>query len=440
MFKELDAPLEAAETALDAPQDDPGEITLTEDQSKAMREFIRFIMDPAERVFVLRGYSGTGKTTLIRVLLQRLPGIRSAAKLINPKAVDLEVQLTATTNKAAEAFRHLTKQEVTTIHSFLGLRVHTDYTTMKTSLSVGRKASTKFNYLLFIDEASYIDQDLLRLIFAQTRDCKIVFMGDPAQITPINSSSTPVFDMKVPGAALTKVMRQAEGNPIIALATKFRETVNTGEFFSFTPDGQAIQYLERDDFDKKIVAEFSRPDWGYHDSKILAYTNRIVIAYNHAVRDLVKGSPNFQPGDYAVCNSYVKGTEANKGIRTDEMVLIHEISDLDQVFGVQGRHYRLDQGSYFMPLSLEDWKAAISRLKAAKEYTKLADMDQTWIDLRAAFSCTINKSQGSTFDRVFIDLDDVRSCTNGNLMARLLYVGVSRARSQVFLTGDIFQS
>jgi ATP-dependent exoDNAse (exonuclease V) alpha subunit len=57
--------------------------------------------------------------------------------------------------------------------------------------------------------------------------------------------------------------------------------------------------------------------------------------------------------------------------------------------------------------------------------------------LRAAYAQTINKSQGSTYDRVFIDLDDLARCSSGDQLARMLYVGFSRARHQVFLTGDL---
>jgi ATP-dependent exoDNAse (exonuclease V) alpha subunit len=62
---------------------------------------------------------------------------------------------------------------------------------------------------------------------------------------------------------------------------------------------------------------------------------------------------------------------------------------------------------------------------------------ENWIDLRAAYAQTVNKSQGSTYDRVFIDLDDIRRCNSGDQIARMLYVAVSRAREQVFLTGDL---
>ena len=411
------------------------EITLTEDQQKAMKAFQQFLLDPTETVFVLSGYSGCGKSTLVRTLLDKLPGFMKTMKLINPSQKDYEVALTATTNKAAENLARITGSSATTIHSFLSLRVNTDYKTGVTTLTP-RNWHPVENYLLFIDEASYIDSKLLELIFKLTDKCKIVFVGDPAQLTPVKSSATPVFGANFNGAALTQVVRQAEGNPIVDLSTKFRHTVSTGEFFSFKPDGHHIQHLNEMDFHQAIIDEFARPDWSYADSKILAWTNKKVIAYNQFVRNQVKGSPDFHVGDYAVCNSYIQIGKTS--IKTDELVEITDIAGCTEMFGVKGRFFKLNGNTdVFFPRSLEEANARIKRAKAEGDFSLVAHIESGWIDLRAAYACTINKSQGSTFDKVFIDLSDVSRCNSGDQIARMLYVAVSRARSQVFLTGDL---
>lgn len=261
-------------------------------------------------------------------------------------------------------------------------------------------------------------------------------MGDPAQLTPVKSQGTPVFDAHFNGAALTQVVRQASGNPIVDLSTRFRETVNTGEFFSFTPDGTHIQYLPRDEFNAAILREFSRPDWRYQDSKILGWTNKCVIAYNHAVRDHVKGDPEFAVGDYAMCNKFI--TVNRMAIKTDQLVQITSISPDCHELDVPGNIFTLDYKiNVFGPKSLAEKNARLKQARAVEDYLDIERIDN-WVDLRAAFAQTVNKSQGSTYDRVFIDLDDISRVTNGNTMARLLYVGISRARHQVILTGDIY--
>lgn len=410
-------------------------ITLTEDQQKALTAFQQFLCDPIETAFVLSGYSGTGKTTLVKHLLDQLPIYIKTAKLIYPALKTYTVELTATTNKAAEAMSQITGTPTATVHSFLGLRVQTDYSTGVTTLKA-KNADMKYGYLLFIDEASYIDSTLLEWIFKKTKDCKIVFMGDPAQLTPVKSKGTPVFDCKFSGAKLTQVVRQAEGNPIVDLSTKFRETVNSGEFFNFTPDGHHIQHLPRQAFYKEIETEFSRPDWQYKDSKILGWTNKCVIGYNHAVSDNLTGTPDFQVGDYAVVNKFVS-LGANS-LKTDQMVCITQINPGAINYDVEGTLFELDDRvSVFSPKSLEAKKARLKEAKDAGDYQVVRIIEEEWIDLRAAYACTINKAQGSTFERVYIDLDDIKRCNSGDQIARMLYVGVSRAKQQVFLTGDI---
>jgi hypothetical protein len=287
---------------------------------------------------------------------------------------------------------------------------------------------------LFIDEASYIDSGLLSWIFNIVRGSKIVFIGDPAQLTPVKSSSTPVFAANFPGAALTQVVRTGD-NPILDLSTKFRETVNTGEFFKFSPDGHYIKYMDRDAFNQEVLNEFTRTNWKYHDSKLLGWTNKCVINYNHAIRDASTGNPKFQVGDYAICNSYVSSRKSS--IKTDQTVLITRISEETDVHGVTGHWVTVDhRHEFFFPNSLTEKKTRLNIAMANDEFHVSREITESWIDLRAAYAQTVNKSQGSTYKKVFIDLDDISRCNSGNQIARMLYVGVSRAQEQVILTGD----
>ena len=411
------------------------ELVLTADQTAAKEAFVSFLLDPHEHVFVLKGYSGTGKSTLTGHLLESLSGIFKAARLIDPDFKEYEVQLTATTNKAAENLAFLSGQSVPTVQSYLGLMVRKDYKTDETYLARKKNAPDLYRKLLFVDEASYIDKELLKHIFQITKDSKIVFMGDPAQLTPVKTHGTPVFDAKWPGAHLSQVVRQAEGHPIVDLSTKFRHTVNTGEFFQFKPDGVHVRHLSREEFNQEITQEFSQPNWKFRDSKVLAWTNKCVINYNHAIREHVGGSPDFEVGDYAICNSFV-GTQG-KSLKTDQMVCITKISEPTVEEGVAGRYFTVDGSiTLFMPNSLTERNARIKQAKAEDDYAVLSAIDTSWVDLRAAYACTVNKAQGSTFDKVFIDLDDISRCNSGDQIARMLYVAVSRARHHVYLTGD----
>lgn len=409
-------------------------ITLTAGQQNAYEAFAAFVTDPTQKVLVIEGYSGTGKSTLVKTLIQRLPNLMEVARLLQPSLIERTVVLTATTNKACEALTELSGMTVSTIHSFLELRVETNYKTMKTKL-LPRNQNVKEDYLILIDEASYIDGELLDYVFKRTKDCKIVFIGDPAQLLTVGCYKAPVFCAKFNTAQLKEVMRH--GGPILDMATAFRGTVETGHWPNFKPDGEVIKYLERDQFENEIIKEFTRPDWKHNDSKVLAWTNKCVIRYNHAISDHVTGTPEFQVGDYGVVNRFMN-MNGGLSLKTDETVMITQIGPDSEEHGVLGNYLELNARIHvFMPKNPALKKAAIKEAHDRENYGLVAYMDNNWIDLRAAYASTINKAQGSTYKKVFLDLDDIKRCNSGDQIARMMYVGVSRASEQVFLTGDL---
>lgn len=408
--------------------------SLTADQQAAKEAFNAFLCDPFETVFVLEGYSGCGKSTLVETLLNELPDFMRMAKLINPDMRDYTVTLTATTNKAADNLSQITGKEVVTIQSALHLRVHTTYKNgnPETKL-VPRDSYLIENCLLVVDEASKVDSELLTYTLTRTKNCKIVFVGDPAQLLNVGSAYSPVFKGKYSGAKLREVVRHT--GPILALATQFRHTVETGEWLQFKPDGYYIQRLDRDAFMQTMLDEFSRPDWRYTDSKALSYTNKCAIGTNNFVRAHVAGNPDFAVGDYVVCNSFV--TRGKFSLKTDQLVRIEHIGEEQHEMGAQGCYYTVNGMQFFMPKTLEERAKALKQAKAEDNINAISVINESWIDLRAAYAQTTDKSQGSTYGKVFIDLDDLSRCHNGDQLARMLYVSTSRARDHVFFTGDL---
>lgn len=412
------------------------DLTLSADQQRAYEAFCQLVQDPMQTVLVIEGYAGTGKSTLINKCVQDLPKLIKTMRLLQIKAPAYQLYLTATTNKAVDTLRGIVGMEAQTIYSLLGLRMQTNYEDMSVRIALGRNARVVEDAVIFIDEASLVNYDLLRYIFKQTRRCKLVFVGDPAQLIDHKTKAAPVFARDYPRVSLTEVVRQAAGSPVLELATAFRNTVSTGEFFQFTPDNQHVFHMGRTDFDQAVIDEFTRPDWQEAASRVLAWTNKRVIAYNKGIYKLVKGKTKFQPGDYAVCNRYVRNNA--QCIKTDQMVCVSSIKP-GRELGVSGYHVQVDHGNtvFFLPEDQEDRKKALKSAQLKRDQSMARLVDETWVDLRAAYASTINKSQGSTFDRVFIDLDDLKRCNNGNQLARLLFVAVSRARNQVYFTGDL---
>jgi ATP-dependent exoDNAse (exonuclease V) alpha subunit len=120
------------------------------------------------------------------------------------------------------------------------------------------------------------------------------------------------------------------------------------------------------------------------------------------------------------------------------MVQITDIEPTQEYHGVIGNFMTMNHViRVFQPKTLDSVRARLKEARAMKDFNLIAEIENSWIDLRGAYAQTINKAQGSTYDRVYIDLDDVSGCRNKNQLARMLYVGVSRAKYQVFLTGDL---
>lgn len=417
------------------------ELILTQDQQNAYSAFRAFIANPDQREFVLSGYAGTGKSTLVKKLLADLPDVLEVTRLLlNKKQGDTpEILLAATTNKAAENLSQIVQEEVVTIHKALGLRVVYNPSSRTSSLARSGKEIDGENKILFIDEASFLDTELLNKVRHTYAESKVVYIGDPAQLLAPKASSSPVFGVGLPEACLTQVVRQAEDNPIQDLCTILRTAVTTKQFGGFTPDGTTVKHLTREDFDKEVQAEFSRVDWKDNHSKVLAWTNATVIGYNEALKEQRTGTPEFREGDYAINNSYVQ--LGKKGLKNNELVQITGIRPVKMMEDADEDRTET--------ILLEGWMVDLNHTHTAflpkdRSVAKKIPYDVTrhwvqppekWVDLREAYSCTINKSQGSTYGKVFIDLDDVNKCRNMDTLTRLLYVGASRARESVIFTG-----
>lgn len=435
----------------------------------------------SNQVMVLSGPAGTGKTTVIKHVLQHMQKVHKAKKALGVTTRIPHMEFCATTNKAAEAFENAlnktikaeddddlglssTSYSVKTIHSMMNFVMMEDPKTLKDELVSRRPDKIYENMLIFIDEASYVDFPLLSMIAQKIgKGCKLIFMGDKYQCKTADGT-LPVFDSGLPMAELTQIMRQADDNPIQQLTVALRGWVANGGKTPTCPiNGTNIVWLDREKFTQAIIADMSRDIWKYETSKVLAYTNKTVNFINKLVYQHIKGTPELQAGDYAMNNSHIPGLK-NKcpGIGTDRMVYIQTIEE-GKHMGEKGHWVYSDAnpkgkvhpqtGNTYMPYFMPEDKKSINKLinrfsKKLKEieygdpeYKKLReqfdDVKNRWIDLRPVFAQTIHKAQGSTFRRVFIDLSDLNRCYDKDQLRRLLYVAVSRASHQLVLTGDI---
>jgi hypothetical protein len=191
--------------------------------------------------------------------------------------------------------------------------------------------------------------------------------------------------------------------------------------------------LSPTEFNKVIIDEFST-SWCPAKSKVLAWRNKTVTKYNQLLFSSVNKRSNFEIGDVVVNN------KAIPNISTDAEVEIVSVLST-YCLGVKGHKYVVDTGSksvrVFVPNNPADYKKHLNRaIKDGKTEDVKTIMD-TWADLRPVYASTVNKAQGSTYDKVFIDLGDFKTLKDPNQLARLLYVALSRAKYQVVFTGDL---
>jgi superfamily I DNA/RNA helicase len=274
----------------------------------------------------------------------------------------------------------------------------------------------------------------MEFLLAKTQKSKIVFMGDPQQLLPVNLDYSPAFDDALDTVTLSQIMRQADNNPIQEFSRKLREYVKGGPLPDPEVDDQYIFHLDEKEFNEAMLRVFTDPSYTYSQAKFLCWRNATAISVGQMVKEHISSTPNFRSGDYAVSNRYLKNPV--RSIKTDQVVYIRKTSPAVQ-HGVKGFDIELGNGlEVFLPEDIGQIETVKSSLYKTN-FNAFRQVDETWVDLRPVYACTIHKSQGSTFDTVFINLSDFATCRDMDLLARLLYVGISRARERIVFTGSL---
>ena len=406
--------------------------SLTPSQEEAKDAILHFLLDSSQQYFVLSGKAGTGKTYIIKQVQHAFVEVEKLLSVTGDYK-PREWKYTATTHKAAHALRTATNMDTCTLHSLLSLQLKSNYNTGKNFL-VRSSDKPVSDLIIVVDEASYIDYDILDAFDKYTENCKIIFMGDPAQLTPIGLNHSPVFLAGFPTYSLTQVIRQSAKHPLAPILEGFRSYVlgHSESLPRISPCPELVR-MTGDEFNKTIISEFTS-GWSSSKSKVLAWRNKTVTKYNQMLFTGVNNRSNFERGDVVINN------KAIPNIATDAEVEIAGVFPAQSLL-VHGHGYTVFTGSkmvgVFVPDNPTDYKKHLNRaIKDGKTEDVKTIMD-TWADLRPVYASTVNKAQGSTYDKVFIDLGDFKTLKDPNQLARLLYVALSRAKYQVVFTGDL---
>lgn len=424
---------------------------LTQDQINATNAFLDFLVSD-EQFFVIQGAAGTGKSFLIRNLLETFYGKYSAyCLLLQCDRKKFDIRITATTNKAVNVIADYLQDllasrkdlKISTIYSLLGLKVTNDRKTGKTTLTASNNQGPDVlvggsnTPLVFIDEASFISEELHEIITATLKNnlhAKIVYIGDKYQLAPVGQTFSAMDFIQCPKVSLNEVIRN--GGHILATGTQFRKTVETGVFQPIHYNGVDIIHARGPEFKTRVEQSFMHHGWDPGVSKILAWTNETVQAYNQHIRKTLGLPEQYSVGEYVITNEFINGPSGFMcAVDTEVEITAFDKTPID-IFGVTGNMVEIDHAYVsFLPTNFADAKALMKKLAADKDWSKFFEVKETWFDLRPVYASSIHKAQGSTYDTVFLDLADIGKNWNATDVARLLYVGITRAAKQVVCYG-----
>ena len=279
---------------------------LTNQQNKVFEQIKAFLNSDAS-VFILRGYAGTGKTTMVKVIADYIEQTRQLAMM-------------APTGRAARVLAMKTGHTATTIHKAIYSKAHVEPKKVKNIAESEFKfvfsinnSENGGNIVAIVDEASMVCsrkiehelfmfgtdnlmEDLLTFVRPNFGG-KVIFVGDPAQLPPVGESVSNALraeyfkekGLKVIEAELTEVLRQKDDSVILKNAMMIRDLLKKDK------RNQLVFEEQKDDVETVPSEQFLdkylnyRKESGKHDSVIICYSNKSANRYNRDIRKSLYG-------------------------------------------------------------------------------------------------------------------------------------------------------
>ncbi|MGB3614821.1 MAG: AAA family ATPase [Elainellaceae cyanobacterium] len=419
-------------------------VDLTPHQEAALEELLEFVHS-RQKLYLLTGYAGTGKTTLMQALIHQLRQAGDRRPVV----------LTAFSNKATKVLMGMAEDwglevDSMTCCKLLGLKPEIDTQTGKQVFRPDASSENRFDRykLVIVDEASMIDEELWLLLTASVADLykrtQILFVGDAAQLPPVNESESKVFSQIHDRSDLTEVVRY--GGAIGALATTIRQYLHT-QLPPFTTDTngdrtQGVFALRRPQW-KRFLIQALQSDAYRRDSdyvRALAYTNARVSQLNRAARGVLYGrdAPQFVTGERLVANSPCWVGDALILQNSEECEVLVAVEGEEGPWQVWFLEVITDGDKNRSLTVLHDrsrglFDSLLQKYAAERRWQEFWELKSLFHDVSYAYCLTIHKSQGSTFQNAFIDIPNIGINPNIDERNQLLYVGVTRAAQRVFL-------
>ena len=447
----------------------------TADQIEAIRRFSVFVEQGSSfSVFLLKGYAGTGKTTLIASWLKPL------------QRLGYKVVLMAPTGRAAKVMSSYAKAKANTIHKRIYFAQQNKQGGIQFTLQKNKFRKTVF----IVDEASMIGDDqssgqlfkngsLLQdlISYVQQGDrCKLVFVGDTAQLPPVKQEMSPAlnqnylslhYSAEVSQVELSEVLRQDALSGILYNATNLRNLMhdNIEDHFQFMIRNKVdITHLQ-DGYDVQGALEDGYRDVGRTETTIIVRSNKRANQYNRQIRTQIMGLENdLAVGDLllVVKNNYFWLTpESQAGfIANGDVIEILRILSFQELYGFRFAkvHVQLvdypDQDPFDTVLIIDALDAEGHALtyeqsnqlytKVRQDYLHLPKYKQypevkknpffNALQVKFAYALTCHKAQGGQWKRVFIEKPYLPEGPTVDYY-RWLYTAITRSSEHLFLIG-----
>lgn len=443
-----------------------------EGQNALLDKLSRFIISPIERkAFILLGYAGTGKTSMMAALVQAY------------KELQQKVVLLAPTGRAAKVLSRYAHAPAYTIHKFI-------YRQKKLGEEVFSLNDNLYKNTLFIvDESSMISgirdnqtfgsgillDDLVKYVYSGD-GCSLLLLGDNAQLPPIGTELSPAlreeymakYSLNITTYTLTEVARQALDSGILSNATTLRHVAlnphnSVGkDMWGYLQQSADLEMISGSDFIEKI--EESYRDIGAEQTIILTRTNKRTNIYNQGIRArILWREEEIENGDRLMVskNNYfwTEKYENLPFLANGDMLEISRLRNIREMYGFHFADAQLRALDYDWEIDAVIWLDTLHSDspemnnglhrelfgRIAEDYPELAHNRKKLIEtiyqspyynalqVRFAYAVTGHKSQGGQWKHVYID-----PYKGGELHAdeegfyRWLYTAVTRASEKVY--------
>jgi len=439
------------------------------DLIELLEDFLK-IKEP-NQVFLLKGYAGTGKTSILGAFVKTLTYFKVKTRLLAP------------TGRAAKILSLKSSKEAFTIHKQIYRR-----NSKVDEFSGMMLAPNLFTNTVFIvDEASMIGDyslqndgsvssrnlldDLIEYVF-QGKNCKLIFLGDEGQLPPVGCEHSPALNpeylknnysgLSITQFALIKVLRQADESGILHNATLLRSTENEEPKFELNNYKDFIR-LPGDEFQDTLEGSYNTV--GVENSIIITRSNKRANAYNNQIRSRILWYEDVLcSGDMlmVVKNNYFWVDDSTKMgfIANGESLRVIRVKRIEEMYGFEFARLivrfvdyeelpEMELLVFLDSLQTEGPSIPRSRLKELffeiekdhvhernkkKRYDLiLKDPYFNALQVKYAYAITCHKSQGGQWEHVYIDQGYVDPEMINSEYFRWLYTAVTRASEKLYL-------